>query len=500
MRSVTEKELAEALGDALHRTWEHLAFRLRMGVVKSDEWWRKMIDDYGFDDLAEDLQSSPVVQPLAQAVRQGSADASVHIGVMFNLVDPNAVRWAHSRAAEMVGRTWNNGRLVDNPNPRLSIVDGTRDGIKSLVAQHLATGGSWVSIQEGIERLPGFGGTIGQLRAETIARSEVAMAANHGFTEVCHKAGVTQVDVVDNPHCPACAPFDGTRQTIQWARDNPIQHPNCLPGWVEVVAPNCTASFDRMYEGKIVVLRTASGKKMSATINHPILTPRGWVPVGLLKTGDYVISHGQHEGFGRSVPHGDHRPTRIEQIARSLGPPGTVTTAVMPMSTEDFHGDGMDGDIYVVRTYGHQGLSLPSPLDQPSRHLQVQGPDSNLVGLSSLCPRHQILHRSFGSADSCVSRINPMRMFSLGSGRSINAVPTFYASFNQPMFDGPSRYPQDGGRLLKRLAGQVEADRLVHIEQHSFVGHVYNLETKVGWYTAGGIITHNCTRSFRAVL
>jgi hypothetical protein len=49
-----------------------------------------------------------------------------------------------------------------------------------------------------------------------------------------------------------------------------------------------------------------------------------------------------------------------------------------------------------------------------------------------------------------------------------------------------------GGRLLARLVGHVRADRILECSRRSFVGHVYNLETAEGWYTANGIVTHNC--------
>jgi hypothetical protein len=44
-----------------------------------------------------------------------------------------------------------------------------------------------------------------------------------------------------------------------------------------------------------------------------------------------------------------------------------------------------------------------------------------------------------------------------------------------------------------RLAGHVtlvQPTYLLHRE--AWQGHVYNLSTKMGWYCAEGIITHNC--------
>jgi hypothetical protein len=42
-------------------------------------------------------------------------------------------------------------------------------------------------------------------------------------------------------------------------------------------------------------------------------------------------------------------------------------------------------------------------------------------------------------------------------------------------------------------AFDVTADRVVKVERRHFAGHVYNLQTDSQWYTANGIIAHNCT-------
>jgi SPP1 gp7 family putative phage head morphogenesis protein len=47
-------------------------------------------------------------------------------------------------------------------------------------------------------------------------------------------------------------------------------------------------------------------------------------------------------------------------------------------------------------------------------------------------------------------------------------------------------------RILAGEAGAVRLDRVVNRRVRHFAGHVYNLETTEGWYTASNIITHNC--------
>lgn len=227
-----------AVSDAFNTVWGNLASVLiERRFAKADtDWWMDLIDDYSFDDLGWLFQASPVVGPMSTTFKSGAQQATMQIGIVWNVPDPLAVAWARSRAAEMVGRRLVHGRLIDNPDARFSILSSTRDNIKSLVTTYLNRGGSWRDIEDGVVRLPGFSSVFGSYRAEMIARTEVAVAANQGFTTACTNAGVSKVRVVDNARCPVCRPFDGTVQTVQWAQEHPIQHPNCTRTFHAVVA------------------------------------------------------------------------------------------------------------------------------------------------------------------------------------------------------------------------------------------------------------------------
>jgi hypothetical protein len=53
-------------------------------------------------------------------------------------------------------------------------------------------------------------------------------------------------------------------------------------------------------------------------------------------------------------------------------------------------------------------------------------------------------------------------------------------------------YACRGKDLLTRLAGQVELDRVVERRSVQWSGHVYNLSSVEGWYSANGLIVSNC--------
>jgi HK97 family phage portal protein len=68
-------------------------------------------------------------------------------------------------------------------------------------------------------------------RARTIARTELGTAQQHCAIERYHAAGIDQVYVHDNgmdDSDPRCTALNGTIQSLDWARQNRLQHPNCV--------------------------------------------------------------------------------------------------------------------------------------------------------------------------------------------------------------------------------------------------------------------------------
>jgi len=51
---------------------------------------------------------------------------------------------------------------------------------------------------------------------------------------------------------------------------------------------------------------------------------------------------------------------------------------------------------------------------------------------------------------------------------------------------------EDLAEFAEGLPGDVAVDRIVDVTRRSFRGHVHNLQTVDGWYTANSIIVHNC--------
>ncbi len=356
--------------------------------------------------------------------------------------------------------------------------------------------------------------------------------------DIAARDGVGWVRMVNPPCCDRCAILAG--RFYRW-NDGFLRHPRCLPAGTVVSGPQVEAATRRWYEGELVVIRTAAGQELSITGNHPVLTDQGWVPAHLVQEGDHVVRSTRLEGATPLVvPDEQQAPALVEYVRRA---DGMVPLGHVPTSAEDFHGDGLDGQVDVVladRLLRHRGDTAATEFfQQPlfsgrsghasgfdregsseqllwglmgSSHCSVCGTGlqgtllgghlggSDESGFGSVAYRHAGFLQApaddvSGDAVSLAERV--LALPGLVGIRDVvdgerdlsprwdPATPTFSA-------DDLQAYSGPGLDLLARLAGQVELDRVVEVERISWSGHVYNLSTVEGWYSADGLIVSNC--------
>jgi hypothetical protein len=380
------------------------------------------------------------------------------------------------------------------------------------------------------------------------------------------------------PTCPLCAPWSGVvvsltepteeyPHTLQEAYDSGWGHPNCVLGGTVVGGPRIEAHYARWYEGKLVTLKTSSGDELSCTPNHPILTSKGWVAAGSLNIGDKVIQYvgGQRgiKGISGIDPDNIQIPTRIENIPNSLFEPGKVAAISVPVASEDFHGDGFNSKVNIIRADGFLvDDTMPALLKQACKKFLIDAFYSGL-SLNSFCSPYQLTFGALHATNCIMRRLNHLSaliwrlpghpvVVALTSRWSrqnassyialLNAAWRYTENFgnlslreslfvklfnfiNMELFISPVGLVVDwaqrrelntvssanlihgGGRntesasdLLNRLSGKVKFLDVVDRNVSDFAGHVYNLQTEQGWYVANSIITHNCAHSFTLYL
>jgi hypothetical protein len=275
-------------------------------------------------------------------------------------------------------------------------------------------------------------------------------------------------------------------------------HPGCVLEGTEVAAADVRALTRRRYAGPVVVLRTRSGQELRVTPNHPILTDHGWVRADGLRQGDRVVRHDGFQRVGGGCPDKLQRPTRVEDLWRSLTVSSGLLPRSMPLAAEDFHGDVTGkGEVDVVLVDRHLAPVGNVSFFEPCRELSLVGAHGRRGSLAAASPIEQFFVTSGASLGRSVSALQELKALiraelAVANTSSLGPVANRYFSAPETSGDGGAGYAEVGRQLLDRLAGDMEFDDLVEIDVIAWSGHVYNLETGEGWYTGSSIAVSNC--------
>lgn len=198
-------------------------------------------------DAGELLLVMHDVRPLLEKVAiEGGVAALDQVGIIddesiTNLVNLNAVDYALDRSAEMVGKKYVDGVLVDNPKAQWRIDDATREMLRVDVATAEEEGWSNDRLADAIGKNYAFSDD----RAETIARTETAFADVNGNLAAYKASGVVaQKQWLTAPDCcDECLDLDGVTVDLDEdfpddGGDGPPLHPNCRCDVIPVLETN----------------------------------------------------------------------------------------------------------------------------------------------------------------------------------------------------------------------------------------------------------------------
>ncbi len=149
---------------------------------------------------------------------------SLGVTVAFDLSDPSV-----SAALSKAG---NNVTMISRT---------TREALREALVYGNENGWSVQQLVRGDENQPGIRQIVEETyknRAKTIARTELGNAQNSVAVDRFGGAGVAEVRVLDNgadDDDEPCQILNGTTQTLEWARQHPLEHPNCTRAFVPVI-------------------------------------------------------------------------------------------------------------------------------------------------------------------------------------------------------------------------------------------------------------------------
>lgn len=326
----------------------------------------------------------------------------------------------------------------------------------------------------------------------------------------------------------------------------------CFPGDSKIpFADGVRKAYRRWYSGQLTEFVTASGKSLRATPNHPVLTVDGWVRAGDINVGDNVIEVADQDIESQPKSNNDHAITTIAQIFSAVEESGVFQRVAG--SSQQFHGDGADGDVDIVNSASPLTFDSISTRYKFRAKLGLSSADHFRFGFGAF---EFFLDRCFGAASSFVGsmrigfvlflglilRENSSSFFNspdrsiyfqnavhddrtasiefLGKLQDTNAAvvklaergPTKnFGAFlwgSRPSIDTQrvNSLPQSIGleaedwrNLCNGFPFRTQAVKVIDVKRTAYAGHVYNLQTAKGCYITDGIVTHNCSCSYRYI-
>jgi hypothetical protein len=304
--------------------------------------------------------------------------------------------------------------------------------------------------------------------------------------------------------------------------------------------------YRRWYEGDFIEIVTALGDKVSITPNHPVLTESGWVDAGALDVGQRVFRCAMFDALSYLDPDIQGIPSVASEAydaLTNLRHSQRITGRLI-----DFHGDGSAGEIDIVDTNGLLGDDIDAILYEPFHHLAFALSDLlrsvSLSGdgmlaadffryrnaahglMSAAGQRASTLLTESGHPESCgvmsFALLNPLfgqPLYDDGPGAfqrfrdSLDAlageepcdhfIAAHINSWMGRFGDQEPTVPQSTpngiashdiltGEVARAHAPSSVSVEVIQVNRYRSSGHVYNLDTESGWYSANGIIVHNC--------
>jgi hypothetical protein len=295
--------------------------------------------------------------------------------------------------------------------------------------------------------------------------------------------------------------------------------------------------YRHLYSGKTVTLISETGESFRSTFNHPVLRADGvMVPAHKLNRGDKVVKICK-EGFATLDDNDKDRMTfeELYQFCSSV-----LVTLRMPSTSEDFHSDGSahdvdvidlkgplsnsweacitEGTAKIILTEAYMGLvSEPTKNNSIPISTAMLDPSDSIVcclrefqTLISSSVGHAQVHRlrsptwldtmlEANTSDDVAAYVETLRDREFALSGAVSQAEIFFrdvvdlvlrlwdretqTKLTHTASKGPYSDTKFAANTLYRLTGEDSLMDIADIVLEEFSGHVYNLQTEVGWYS-----------------
>lgn len=364
----------------------------------------------------------------------------------------------------------------------------------------------------------GHAATMRQLEVESGLRiGKVWVSAFQTFSRDSHVANDGQItDGAD-------AMFELNGNQIPWPAHHSLpagDRCNCFPAGT-LVQGAYTGAQRAWYDGIFTEIITRSGRRLTVTPNHPVVTAKGLIAACEIRPGDQVMTYCPERDstlLARSTRDQiNHKPALVEDVCEAFFSETRTSRSariveIRRTHMDDFYGDGksINGDIDVVRTdwrladnrkfskfekcgntiFSLEDAELFSVPSDSSPSLGFMGVSSSATGV--LCSQ-----RRAESPRVVFGHVGPAGELRIGIGANLDA--SLLKSSQQEGAGIPSFL----GECKQRFAGTILLDDVAQIRNFYSAGHVYDLQSRYGLVVASdnvptsgepcsGIVTSNC--------
>ena len=283
--------------------------------------------------------------------------------------------------------------------------------------------------------------------------------------------------------------------------------------------------FKRSYTGEIITITTASGKQITGTPNHPILTSSGWLTLNEINPSEHIVYSVLDESVGVVSKKNINVPTELSKLFDSFAKMSAIDVAVSGSSATKFDSDTFvnEGKVHILSTKGvlrnwrkavcgkhivkdsfsliHNRIKLLCMRMLKSLGLRgtetVKTPEAKIISFSNFIkPRFATSEFANDNkrSNAIVKHLNRF-LFVLKNHRVM--LSSFKNRHNFVLLEKICDCRNTDRILFCQFASgyavPVLADNVVSKRSEFVSNHpVYNLHTKDNTYVNNGIIVHNC--------
>lgn len=302
--------------------------------------------------------------------------------------------------------------------------------------------------------------------------------------------------------CGTCMAKDKRWYPLGSYHKRPPQHPHCILPGQEVMIPGIIeATAKSFYNGRCVEITVADNRRLTVTHNHPILTPHGWVAAKDIHEGNDILVATDAQGIILAVnPNDEQIPALIEDVVGTFNESFAVATACMPVTAEDFHGDGrfIDGKVNVVYTDRSLLDNRNTVTAQAVGKIGFNRRNETQCALSANRVVDLVLQGAGVSADSSMGSSSIGLLDRIGRmGVPVGNSLFQCARNNTVSAEMLGECSVIDANLLRqfvdRFSSKMARSKVVQVRDFEFSGHVYDLQVSpYGLYTINGCIVKNC--------